>query len=159
MQAQTQLGVLIGTPQFMSPEQARGTDVDHQTDIFSFGAVLYEMLSGVSPFAADTVSDVIAAVLTREPPPLTDVPPKLAGMVSKAMQKDRSRRYQTAAELLRDLTEMKHELDAHGVRGHAPERADGEGTTQLREGGITVIAGSQSDRTRCNPLPCCRSST
>ena len=71
---QTQVGLLIGTPLFMSPEQARGTDVDHQTDIFSFGAVLYEMLSGVSPFAADTVSDVIAAVLTREPPPLADVP-------------------------------------------------------------------------------------
>jgi serine/threonine protein kinase len=65
MQVQTQLGLLIGTPLFMSPEQARGTDVDHQTDIFSFGAVLYEMLSGVSPFAAGTVSDVIAAVLTQ----------------------------------------------------------------------------------------------
>ena len=146
MQVQTQLGLLIGTPLFMSPEQARGTDVDHQTDIFSFGAVLYEMLSGVSPFAADTVSDVIAAVLTREPPPLTDVPPRLAGIVSKALQKDKARRYQTATDLQRDLTEVKHELDAHGVRGHAPARADGEGATQLRQAGITAIAGSKSDR-------------
>ena len=148
MQAQTQLGVLIGTPLFMSPEQARGTEVDHQTDIFSFGAVLYEMLSGVSPFAADTVSDVIAAVLTREPPPLADVPPRLAGIVSKALQKDKARRYQTATDLQRDLTEVKHELDAHGVRGHAPARADGEGATQLRQVGITAIAGSKSDRNK-----------
>jgi serine/threonine protein kinase len=148
MQVQTQLGLLIGTPLFMSPEQARGTDVDHQTDIFSFGAVLYEMLSGVSPFAAGTVSDVIAAVLTREPPPLTDIPPRLAGIVSKALQKDKARRYQTAADLQRDLTEVKHELNAHGVRGHAPARSDGEGTTQLRQGGITAIAGWKSDRNK-----------
>ena len=147
-QAQTQLGVLLGTPLFMSPEQARGTDVDHQTDIFSFGAVLYAMLSGVSPFAANTVSDVIVAVLTREPPPLTDVPPRLAGIVSKALQKDKARRYQTASDLHRDLTEVKHELDAHGVGGHAPARADGEGGTQLRQVGITAIAGSQPDRNK-----------
>jgi eukaryotic-like serine/threonine-protein kinase len=147
-QAQTQLGVLLGTPLFMSPEQARGTEVDHQTDIFSFGAVLYAMLSGVSPFAADTVSDVIVAVLTREPPPLTDVPPRLAGIVGKALQKDKARRYQTAADLQRELTEVKHELDAHDVRGHAPARADGEGGTQLRQVGITTIAGSQSDRNK-----------
>jgi serine/threonine-protein kinase len=148
MQVQTQVGVLIGTPLFMSPEQARGTDVDHRTDIFSFGAVLYEMLSGVSPFAADTVSDVMAAVLTREPPPLAHVPPRLAGIVSKALQKDKARRYQTAADLQRDLTDVKHDLDAHGVRGHEPSGADGEGATQLRQAGITAIAGSLSDRNK-----------
>ena len=90
IQVQTQHGLLIGTPQFMSPEQARGTDVDHQTDIFSFGVVMYEVLSGVSPFAGDTVTDVIVAVLTRDPPPLADVPPQLAAIVSKAMQKDKA---------------------------------------------------------------------
>jgi serine/threonine-protein kinase len=146
IQLQTQLGLLIGTPLFMSPEQARGTDVDHQTDIFSFGAVLYEMLSGVSPFAADTVSDVIAAVLTREPPPLADVPPGLAAIISKALQKDKARRYQTATDLQRDLAGVKHELDAQGVHGHAPARANGEGVRPLRQLDITAIAGPTSDR-------------
>ena len=126
MQVQTQAGVLIGTPLFMSPEQARGTDVDHRTDIFSFGAVLYEMLSGVPPFAAETVSDVIAAVLIREPSPLAHVPPRLAAIVTRALQKDRARRYQTAADLQRDLVEVKDSLAAPG--------------------GITAIAASTSDR-------------
>ena len=66
--SQTHAGVLIGTPQFMSPEQARGLRVDHQTDIFSLGVVMHHLLSGQSPFAGDTVSDALAAVLTREPP-------------------------------------------------------------------------------------------
>lgn len=145
MALETQHGLLIGTPQFMSPEQARGTDVDHQTDIFSFGVVLYEMLSGVSPFAADTASDAIAAVLTRELPRLTDVPPKLADIVSKALQKDRARRYQTTTDLLRDLTDVKQELGAHDLRGHAPSPYGADGTTQLRQTDSTATAGPKSD--------------
>ena len=74
LRSQTHAGMLIGTPQFMSPEQARGLRVDHQTDIFSLGVVMHHMLSGQSPFAGDTVSDALAAVLTREPRRLTEVP-------------------------------------------------------------------------------------
>ena len=84
--SQTHVGVLIGTPQFMSPEQARGLRVDHQTDIFSFGVVMHHMLSGQSPFAGDTVSDVLAAVLTREPRRLTEVPSGLADIVSRTLK-------------------------------------------------------------------------
>ena len=110
MPGQTVSGMLIGTPQYMSPEQARGLEVDQQTDLFSFGAMLYELLSGTSPFAARTASDVIVAVLTREPPPLTEVPPAVAAIVSRALQKDRALRYATAAELLLDLTNAKQSL-------------------------------------------------
>ena len=85
LQSQTHAGMLIGTPQFMSPEQARGLRVDHQTDIFSLGVVMHHMLSGQSPFAGDTVSDALAAVLTREPRRLTEVPAGLADIVSKTL--------------------------------------------------------------------------
>ena len=110
MPGQTVSGMLIGTPQYMSPEQARGLEVDQQTDLFSFGALLYELLSGTSPFAARTPSDIIVAVLTREPPTLTEVAPAVAAIVRRALQKDRAERYATAAELLLDLTSAKHAL-------------------------------------------------
>ena len=110
MPGQTVSGMLIGTPQYMSPEQARGLEVDHQTDLFSFGAMLYELLSGTSPFAADTVTDSIVAVLTREPPPLTEVPQALADIVNRALAKDRAQRYATAADLLLDLNNAKQTL-------------------------------------------------
>ena len=105
IQSNTQAGMIIGTPPFMSPEQARGKGIDHQTDIFSFGVVLYQLLSGASPFAA-TVSDVIAAVLTKEPRALTDVPPELAEIIGKTLQKEKRNRYRTAKDLLRDLREV-----------------------------------------------------
>jgi len=110
MPGQTLGGMLIGTPAYMSPEQARGLEVDQQTDLFSFGALLYELLSGTSPFAADTAPDIIVAVLTREPPPLTKVSSAVAAIVSRALQKDRARRYSTAAELLLDLRNAKQAL-------------------------------------------------
>ena len=138
LHGQTQSGMLIGTPQFMSPEQARGSEVDHQTDIFSFGVMLYELLSGASPFAADTVTDVLVAVLTQEPSRLTGVPPKLADLVCKALQKDRSRRYQTATELLRDLTEVEQELDAQHRSGPTSSLPHAQGATQA---GTTAVAG------------------
>ncbi len=141
---QTQSGMFIGTPQFMSPEQARGTDVNHQTDIFSFGVVLYEMLSGVSPFAGDTITDVVVAVLTREPARLTDVPPKLADIVTKALQKDRSRRYQTATELLQDLTEVQQEIDGYHRRGPASSLQHAQAATRALQADTPAIAGPGS---------------
>ena len=118
--SQTHAGMLIGTPQFMSPEQARGQRVDHQTDIFSLGVVMHHLLSGQSPFAGDTVSDALAAVLTREPRRLTEVPAGLADIVSKALQKDTRHRYHSAKDLLRDLESFRQESY---VQGNVDRRA------------------------------------
>ena len=126
MTGQTVSGMLIGTPQYMSPEQARGLPVDQQTDLFSFGVLLYEVLSGTSPFAAGTATDVIVAVLTRSPAHLTNVPPAVSAIVGRALQKDRAHRYPTATELLRDLNNARTALgDAPGQTSPiARQRAD-----------------------------------
>jgi serine/threonine-protein kinase len=122
----TQAGLILGTAAYMSPEQARGLDVDQQTDLFSLGALLYELLSGTSPFAAATATDTIVAVLTREPPRLTHVPPNVADIVSRALEKDRARRYATADALLHDLTSAKPALGGGAGRPApgASERVD-----------------------------------
>jgi eukaryotic-like serine/threonine-protein kinase len=107
-------GLVMGTLTYMSPEQARGKEVDARTDIFSFGVVLHEMLVGRSPFAGETTSDVIAAILTAEPLPPSNfnrrVPAELDRIVSKTLAKEREERYQTAAELLRDLRQLQKRL-------------------------------------------------
>ncbi|MGH9753464.1 MAG: protein kinase domain-containing protein [Blastocatellia bacterium] len=109
---ETTPGALIGTFRYMSPEQARGQSVDHRSDIWSLGAVFYEMLAGVSPFEGETPSDIIAAILTREPPPLAEpAEPELQNIVARALAKDRERRHQSAQEMLRDLQEIKRELE------------------------------------------------
>ncbi len=109
-QPSTNPGMVIGTPNYMSPEQIRGRDVDHQSDIFSFGLVLYEMLSGNTPFSGETTSDVIAAVLTKEPGSPSDIPIELKNILNKTLEKGKKNRYQTAKDLLDDLKEAKEEL-------------------------------------------------
>ena len=90
----------MGTVGYMSPEQAEGRSVDHRTDLFSFGAVLYELLTGRRPFQRDTAVASIAAILRDAPPPLPpDVPPALRSVVERCLEKDPSRRYASAAEL------------------------------------------------------------
>ncbi|HEX8651308.1 MAG TPA: protein kinase [Pyrinomonadaceae bacterium] len=111
----TDPGVIIGTVHYMSPEQARGREVDARADIFSFGVVLYEMIAGRPPFEAETKSDVVAAILNDEPPPMArysrEVPETLEWIVNKALRKDREERYQTAKELLTDLRSLKRKLE------------------------------------------------
>ena len=112
---ETKPGVVMGTAAYMSPEQARGTTVDERSDIWSLGVVLFEMVSGRVPFGGDTASDVIAAILQNEPPRLSryvrEVPEALEWLVSKALAKDRTERYQTARELLVDLRRLKQRLE------------------------------------------------
>jgi len=106
----------MGTPRYMSPEQARGEKVDARTDIFSLGVMLYEMVTGRAPFTGATTSEVIAAILRDEPPPLAecapDAPQELERMVSKALRKDREDRYQVVKDLLLDLKDLKQELES-----------------------------------------------
>jgi serine/threonine protein kinase/Tol biopolymer transport system component len=110
----TNPGVVIGTVQYMSPEQARGQEVDVRTDIWTLGVVLYEMVAGRAPFQGETPSHVIVSVLESEPPPLagySEVPVELERIVTKALRKDREERYQTASDLAIDLKNLKQQLD------------------------------------------------
>lgn len=111
----TAQGMVMGTAHYMSPEQARGLPVDARTDIWSLGIVLYEMIGGRVPFEGATSSDVIAAILEREPTTLAryspEVPTELEWIVTKALRKDQEERYQTAKELLSDLKSLKRRLE------------------------------------------------
>src|SRR5256884_8624461 len=112
----TDPGMVMGTVQYMSPEQARGLAVDARTDIWSLGVVLYEMVAGCSPFAGSTSSEVLASILSeQEPQPVAryarEVPAELERISSKALRKNRDERYQTIQDLLIDLKDLKRELE------------------------------------------------
>jgi len=121
----TEPGLVMGTVAYMSPEQARGLKVDARSDIFSLGVVLYEMIAGCAPFAGATRSDVLAAILTAEPAPLTqhapEVPPELNRVVAQALRKDREERYQTIKDLLSDLKDLKQELEFKAKLERSPQ--------------------------------------
>jgi len=103
-------GILIGTASYMSPEQARGEKVDHRTDIFSLGVMLYEMVSGHRPFGGATWSDTIAAILTKDPEPLAqmfpEVPASLQRLVNRCLEKQVGKRFQSAGDLSFALQEL-----------------------------------------------------
>ncbi len=111
----TNPGMVMGTVDYMSPEQALGREVDHRTDIFSFGVVLYEMATGRLPFTAETVTETIDRIVHAQPEAIArlnyDVPAELEIIVKKALRKDRNERYQTLHDALVDLRELKRELD------------------------------------------------
>jgi serine/threonine-protein kinase len=110
---QSNPGLVMGTAQYMSPEQARGKRVDARTDIWSLGIVLYELLAGHVPFSGETPSHVMVSLMEDELPPLSDsvnVPPELEQMVNRALRKNRKERFQTAHQLARDLKKLKQEL-------------------------------------------------
>lgn len=111
-QLKTIRGTLVGTVNYMSPEQARGKEVDTRTDIWSLGVVLYEMVALRAPFKEDTVSDTIASILRSEPEPLgEDMPVELSRIIRRALEKDRDERYQTVKDFLLDLKNLKREIE------------------------------------------------
>src|SRR5262252_43887 len=115
----TEPGMVMGTARYMSPEQARGLQLDGRTDVFSLGVVLYEMIAGQPPFKGDTAIDAVAAMLNTEPRPLTayesSAPPELEPIVRKAMRKDRQARYLSMGGLLADLQEVREQTVRSGA--------------------------------------------
>ena len=147
-------GVVMGTARYMSPEQARGQDVDARSDIWSLGVVLYEMVAGRPPFSGETASDVVAAILKTEPEPLVryapEAPDKLQRMAHKCMEKNRESRYQTGKELLEGLRRLQKHLDVsteirRSVSG-AGEQATGLSTRRkfIAFGAVALIIASIS---------------
>jgi serine/threonine protein kinase/Tfp pilus assembly protein PilF len=123
------VGIISGTPSYMSPEQVRGDDLDQRTDVFSFGLLLYEMATGRQAFAGGTGGVVIEAILTRPPIAIRRInpaiPPKLEEIIDKALHKDRDRRYQHAADLRSELQRLKQEIDSGYRSGSAESRRSG----------------------------------
>jgi serine/threonine protein kinase/Flp pilus assembly protein TadD len=125
-ESMTSAGAVLGTVAYMSPEQARGEEIDPRTDLFSFGAVLYEMAAGKPAFAGNTYAVILDAILNRAPLPLSQsnplAPPQMESIISRALEKDRHQRYPTAAELLSDLRKLKRDL-ASGQAAAKPAAA------------------------------------
>ena len=111
---QTQAGMLMGTAAYMSPEQARGEEVDSGTDIFSFGIVLYELLTNRQPFTGETISHLLVSILDHSPKPIftnLQIPAELERITLRALEKNKLHRYRTAAELLNDLKTLNKRLE------------------------------------------------
>lgn len=134
--AKTIPGMVMGSATYMSPEQARGIEVDERTDIWSVGILLYEMIAGKTPFKESTTSETIAAVIYKEAVPLRElvpsVPEDVAAIVEKALQKDVSKRYQKMRDLSADLGEAIYTLEHSGERAHdAPVMFSDENPTMI----------------------------
>jgi serine/threonine protein kinase len=116
LEANTAPGIVIGTVNYMSPEQARGQTLDSRTDIFSLGVVIYEMVAGRLPFEGETFNHVIITILEKEPLPINqyipDLPEELECLVRKALQKNKEERYQLVKEILVDLKKLRQNLEA-----------------------------------------------
>jgi eukaryotic-like serine/threonine-protein kinase len=130
----TDAGAVVGTIAYMSPEQARGQQVDARTDVWALGAVLYEMVAGRGPFTAKSSGDTLAAILEHDPDPLarfhSDVLPELQRIVSKTLRKDREQRYQSMKDVLLDLQALREDLHTQVRSGSSPSVEPAPATRQ-----------------------------
>lgn len=135
----TKSGSTMGTVAYMSPEQARGKDLDGRSDLFSFGVVLYEMTTGTLPFDGKTTGETLEAIFTKEPVPAIRLNPKipvrLDEIISKAMEKDRNLRYQNASEMRRDLQRLRRDVS----HSSAPSAIQKTSKTNIWLAVLTII--------------------
>ncbi len=144
-EALTSPGAAMGTVAYMSPEQARGEDLDSRTDLFSFGAVLYEMAAGRPAFMGRSTAVIFTQILKEEPPPLRawnpEMPAELERIVRKALEKDRDLRYQHASDIRTDLKRLKRDTDS-GREAAISDRREIVGTLRRRRLWPVLLAGS-----------------
>ena len=150
-QNETAKGIILGTVNYMSPEQARGEKVDERTDIFSFGVLLYEMIAGKTPFAGNSMSETFANLINRQPPSLSrfseGVPNELQRIVAKTLRKNRDERYQTMKDLLIDLKDVQQGLASYPNLARTTEEHLEEPQTQ-RLTALTTAALQLAERKR-----------
>jgi serine/threonine protein kinase/tetratricopeptide (TPR) repeat protein len=148
------VGIISGTPSYMSPEQVRGDNLDQRTDIFSLGLVLYEMATGRQAFSGATGGMIIEAVLTRPPVPARninpDIPPRLEEIINRALHKDREQRYQHAADIRTDLQQLQRDTDSGTVSGW--RTAEGHAESALISS-TSRLPSSGTPRTRNSTSP------
>jgi eukaryotic-like serine/threonine-protein kinase len=147
----TQAGSAIGTISYMSPEQARGAELDARTDLFSFGVVLYEMVTGVLPFRGETSLIIAEAVLNRAPAAPSrlnrDIPSKLEEIINKALEKNRDLRYQNAADIRADLERSKRDLNVPGGYARSDSKSSAAVARQVSDSGRAGVSSTQIEST------------
>jgi serine/threonine protein kinase/Tfp pilus assembly protein PilF len=154
----TAKGVIVGTVNYMSPEQAKGERVDERTDIFSLGALIYEMLAGKPPFAGGNAIVTIGLILNKEPMPLKqqrpEVPQELERIINKALRKDPEERYQTAKDLLIDLKEVRQDfefqnkLDRSAAPDHEGAKTEVFNAKALNSSSLQALSGHTQPENR-----------